>query len=80
MAGKNGIDFTGFEGYAYYGDSEKGGGQEQRYNVTGGWGDLGKDKFNAFATLDRLHHHADPHRAAAAGSRRRILDSRRRRR
>jgi iron complex outermembrane receptor protein len=45
-------DFTGFEGFAYYGDSEQGGGKEQRYNVAGGWGDLGRDKFNVFATFD----------------------------
>ena len=45
-------DFRGVEAYAYYGDSENGGGKVQRYNVTGGWGDLAKDKFNVFATLD----------------------------
>src|SRR5947207_12869056 len=45
-------DFTGFEGFAFYGDSEKGGGQEQRYNVTGGYGDLGRDKWNVFGTFD----------------------------
>src|SRR5438552_3321538 len=45
-------DFTGIDAYAFYGDSEKGGGQEQRYNVTAGWGDLGKDKFNIFGTFD----------------------------
>src|SRR5207248_3323904 len=45
-------DYTGIEAFAFYGDSEKGGGQEQRYSVTGGWGDLGRDKFNLFGTFD----------------------------
>src|SRR5437764_1566720 len=45
-------DFTGVDAYAFYGDSEKGGGQEQRYSITGGWGDLAKDKWNIFGTFD----------------------------
>ena len=45
-------DFTGLEAFAYYGDSEQGGGATQRYNVTAGWGDLAKDKFNVFGTVD----------------------------
>jgi iron complex outermembrane receptor protein len=45
-------DFTGIDATAYYGDSDNGGGSVQRYNVTGGWGDLTKDKFNIFATVD----------------------------
>jgi iron complex outermembrane receptor protein len=45
-------DFTGIEAFAYYGDSDDGGGQVQRYNVVGGWGDLTKDKFNVFGTVD----------------------------
>lgn len=45
-------DFTGAEAYAYYGDSEQGGGKTQRYSATLGWGDLEKHKFNAFATFD----------------------------
>ena len=45
-------DFTGVEAYAYFGDSESGGGRTERYSGALGWGDLGKDKFNAFATLD----------------------------
>jgi iron complex outermembrane receptor protein len=45
-------DYRGAEAYAYYGDSEAGGGEVQRYSGTVGWGDLSKDKFNAFATLD----------------------------
>jgi iron complex outermembrane receptor protein len=45
-------DFTGVEASAYYGDSEQGGGEAQRYNVTAGWGDLSRDKFNVFATAD----------------------------
>jgi iron complex outermembrane receptor protein len=45
-------DFTGVEAFAYYGDSEQGGGETQRYNVTAGWGDLSRDRFNVFATVD----------------------------
>src|SRR6185503_10366243 len=45
-------DFVGAEAYAYYGDSEAGGGETQRYSGTLGWGDLARDKFNVFATLD----------------------------
>jgi iron complex outermembrane receptor protein len=45
-------DFVGAEAYAYYGDSEAGGGEVQRYSGTLGWGDLARDKFNVFATLD----------------------------
>jgi iron complex outermembrane receptor protein len=45
-------DFTGVEAFALYGDSEAGGGQTQRYNVSGGWGDLVKDKFNVYGTID----------------------------
>jgi iron complex outermembrane receptor protein len=45
-------DFSGFEASAYYGDSERGGGEAQRYNATAGWGSLTKDKFNVFGTFD----------------------------
>ncbi len=45
-------DFSGIDASAYYGDSDQGGGKVQRYNVSGGWGDLTKDKFNLFATVD----------------------------
>jgi outer membrane receptor protein involved in Fe transport len=45
-------DFTGVEATAYYGDSEQGGGARQHYNIAAGWGDLTKDKFNAFVTVD----------------------------
>jgi iron complex outermembrane receptor protein len=45
-------DFAGVEATAYYGDSEDGGGKAQRYNVSAGWGDLVKDKFNVFGTVD----------------------------
>jgi iron complex outermembrane receptor protein len=45
-------DFTGVEAFAYYGDSDQGGGTTQRYNVTAGWGDLGRDKFNIFGSVD----------------------------
>jgi iron complex outermembrane receptor protein len=45
-------DYRGAEAFAYYGDSEGGGGETQRYSGTVGWGDLSKDRFNAFVTLD----------------------------
>ena len=45
-------DFSGVEATAFYGDSDYGGGKAQRYNVTAGWGDLVKDKFNVFGTVD----------------------------
>ena len=45
-------DFTGVEASAYYGDSQHGGGETQRYNVTAGWGDLARDKINVFGTVD----------------------------
>jgi iron complex outermembrane receptor protein len=45
-------DFRGVEVNAYYGDSEQGGGRQQRYNVTGGFGDLDRDRYNVYATLD----------------------------
>jgi iron complex outermembrane receptor protein len=45
-------DFTGVEAYAYYGDSEQGGGKTERYSGTLGWGELARDKFNVFATFD----------------------------
>lgn len=45
-------DLTGVEASAYYGDSEAGGGKTQRYNISGGWGDLTKDKFNLYGTID----------------------------
>ena len=45
-------DYTGAEASAFYGDSQHGGGGQQNYNVAGGWGDLEKDKWNVFATVD----------------------------
>ncbi len=45
-------DFTGVEAFAYYGDTQDGGGASQRYNLSGGWGDLAKDKFNVYGTID----------------------------
>jgi iron complex outermembrane receptor protein len=45
-------DFKGGEVSAYYGDSEQGGGKVQRYTGTLGFGDLERDRFNVFATLD----------------------------
>ena len=51
-------DFRGAEASAYYGDSQDGGGGEQTYSATIGWGDLAKDKFNAFATASYFHQDA----------------------
>jgi iron complex outermembrane receptor protein len=45
-------EFTGVEVNAFYGDSEQGGGEEQRYNISGGWGNLDKDRFNIFGSVD----------------------------
>jgi iron complex outermembrane receptor protein len=45
-------DYQGVEASAYYGDSERGGGETQRYNVSAGWGDLARDKFNIWGTVD----------------------------
>ena len=45
-------EFSGVEVNAYYGDSQQGGGAEQRYNVTAGWGDLARDRVNVFASVD----------------------------
>jgi iron complex outermembrane receptor protein len=45
-------DFTGAEAYAFYGDSQQGGGKNNRYNATLGWGDIAVNKFNAFVTFD----------------------------
>ena len=48
-------DFRGFEGRAYYGMSEAGGGQQKRATLTGGFGDPSADRFNVFASLDYLN-------------------------
>jgi iron complex outermembrane receptor protein len=54
-------DFTGIEATAYYGaPTRSGGGEITQASITGGWGDLGKDKFNIFGTFyyqkqDRLN-------------------------
>jgi iron complex outermembrane receptor protein len=45
-------DFTGYEGYAYYMDTQDGGGKQYRLTAGGGWGDLAKDKWNAFISFD----------------------------
>jgi iron complex outermembrane receptor protein len=45
-------DFTGLDAYAYYGDSDQGGGKQWRTTITGGWGDLAKDRFNVFGMYD----------------------------
>jgi iron complex outermembrane receptor protein len=45
-------DFAGVEAFASYGDSEAGGGKVNRYNGTLGYGDLDKNGFNVFGSLD----------------------------
>jgi iron complex outermembrane recepter protein len=45
-------DFRGIEAYGYYGGTDEGGGDSWRATVTGGWGDLTKDKFNVFVNFD----------------------------
>lgn len=45
-------DFRGGEVNAYYGDSQHGGGKVQRYSGALGFGDLDRDRYNVFATLD----------------------------
>jgi iron complex outermembrane recepter protein len=45
-------DFTGVEFNAFYGDSQNGGGEQQRYNISGGWGNLSTDRFNIWGSLD----------------------------
>ncbi len=44
-------DFTGIEATAYYADpTRSGGGDQWQGKVTGGWGDLDKDRYNVFAS------------------------------
>jgi iron complex outermembrane recepter protein len=45
-------DYTGGEVSAEYQRPEQAGGSEKRVSISGGFGDLSKDKFNLFATLD----------------------------
>jgi iron complex outermembrane receptor protein len=45
-------DFTGLDAYAYYGDSEEGGGKVKRATGTFGFGDLDRDRFNVFGSVD----------------------------
>ncbi len=45
-------DFRGFEATAGYGVTQEGDGDEFRATITGGWGDLAKDRFNAMIMAD----------------------------
>ncbi len=45
-------DFKGIEASSTFGKSSAGDGQEQRYTLTGGFGDLAKDRFNVMGMLD----------------------------
>ncbi len=45
-------DFRGVEFATTYGRTSAGDGEEQRYSISGGFGDISKDRFNIMATLD----------------------------
>jgi iron complex outermembrane receptor protein len=45
-------DFSGVETSGQAGVTQQGGGDHYQATVTAGWGDLTKDRFNAFATVD----------------------------
>jgi iron complex outermembrane receptor protein len=45
-------EFQGVTAKASYGTSEEGGGAIRKLSLTGGFGELGKDRFNVFGTLD----------------------------
>lgn len=45
-------DFKGAEARVSFGDSQGGGLQQRRASITGGFGDLAKDRFNVMATFD----------------------------
>ncbi len=45
-------DFQGLEATAYGGWTEHGGGNQYQAVITGGYGDLTKDRFNVFATRE----------------------------
>jgi hypothetical protein len=51
-------DYRGAEVGANYYSTDAGGGDNWRANIAAGWGDLAKDGFNAFLTLD--HFRQDP--------------------
>ena len=45
-------DFRGAEFATSYGKSSRNDGQEQRYSISGGMGDVARDRYNVMATLD----------------------------
>ena len=47
-------DFRGVEASATYLGVQHGGGENSRASLTAGWGDLAKDRLNAFVTLDHV--------------------------
>ncbi|MCM2328604.1 MAG: TonB-dependent receptor [Lysobacter sp.] len=47
-------DYRGVEASATYLGVQQGGGENLRVSLTGGWGDLAKDRFNAFLTVDHV--------------------------
>ena len=51
-------DYTGAEVYGYYADTQQGGGREYQATVSGGWGDLTKDKFNVFGMFSYFNNDA----------------------
>ena len=45
-------DYQGLEGTAYYGNSSRNDGTEKRANLTAGFGDPSKDRFNVMGSID----------------------------
>ena len=45
-------DYQGVEGTVYYGNSSRNDGTEKRANLTGGFGELAKDRFNVMGSID----------------------------
>ena len=48
-------DYTGFSATARAGINQEGDGEVYGVDLVGGWGNLGKDKFNLYATFSYLH-------------------------
>ena len=45
-------DYQGVEATLYYGNSSRNDGTEKRANLTGGFGELARDRFNVFGSID----------------------------
>ena len=46
------LDYQGLEASLYYGNSSRNDGTEKRANLTGGFGELSKDRFNVMGSVD----------------------------